>query len=131
MQQFYCHTCTQFVPENLLNETLHADPFGVGNMFHVERELSCPDCNGDNIEEMEPCESCGKTLPMDGLDDCAICILRDQYSHVTRYDAGDYHYAQQWLQANNPAELAAIERVKDNRRLAYFDACAARARSCD
>lgn len=116
MLHYYCRPCGQFTREHLLETRQHVDPFGTGDFHNVEIELRCPDCHGDDIEEMAPCDSCGSAVPLDGMDDCPACIFADRYSHTTNYDAGDHYDARRWLQANAPADLCAIEEIADRRR---------------
>ena len=121
MQQFYCRNCAAFIREHLLEVTHHYNPFATGDHTYCELEQRCPDCRSDELEPMEPCEACASEVPLEGLDDCALCILRDQYSHTTNYDAGDHQAASEWLQANRPGDLSMLEEIADRRRMDYLE----------
>lgn len=105
---FWCHDCETFHAEHALTRSEDRDPFGTGDAWYVEVCVACPDCGSDEVEELVACD-CGKQPPLDGFDDCAVCILTDQYTHTKDYDAGDIHDAREHMAKFHPAELCAIE----------------------
>lgn len=82
----HCNSCNLTGLAGDFNFTTEVDPFGTGDS-PSEITITCPDCNSDDVEwDAIVCE-CGEALPVEGYDDCAACILLDQYSHNSDYDA--------------------------------------------
>ena len=86
----YCHTCEQFRSDDELDTHVESDPFATGDTWYTERTLSCATCKGEDIEELFACEACDEALPLEDFEDCARCILNDQYTHDKSYDAEQY-----------------------------------------
>jgi hypothetical protein len=82
----HCRTCNHVGNAGDFPITIEADPFATGDS-PAEVLASCPECRSDDVEwDAIVCE-CGEALPVEGYDDCAACILLDQYSHNSDYDA--------------------------------------------
>ena len=128
MQHYYCNGCETFTREHLMDAVHISDPYGTGDTWYTETEPSCPECHSSDVEEMEPCDACATNVPLDGMDDCAFCIMGDRYNHNTRYDAGDHEAARQWLARHQPADLATVEEIADERRNHWLEARAEAAR---
>ena len=71
---FYCHDCETFYNEDELTRRVESDPFGTGDVWHREVTLICP-CGGEDVEDKEPCLTCGEKLPLEGYDDCDECVV--------------------------------------------------------
>jgi hypothetical protein len=105
----YCHTCEAFRDDSELIETVESDPFGTGDSWYTESTMTCATCKSDDVEEVEPCEACDDALPLDDFDDCARCILTDQYTHNKTYDDDQYTLARAILRRQDPAALMVID----------------------
>ncbi|MCK5496373.1 MAG: hypothetical protein KAI41_07665 [Hyphomicrobiaceae bacterium] len=105
----YCHTCEQFRDASELDEHVESDPFGTGDTWYSESTISCATCKGEDIEEVFACEACEDALPLEDFDDCARCILRDQYTHDKTYDAEQYAEARAIMRRVDPAALLVID----------------------
>lgn len=106
-EKHYCNTCETFVED--LRRCVESDPFGTGDSWYTETVYKCRTCGSDDIEELAPCDACGVALPLDGFDDCARCVLTDQYSHNKTYDADDYVAARVILRRQDPTALLMID----------------------
>lgn len=84
------------------------DPYCTGDS-PAEVYVTCPKCYSDCIDDIWLCDACDKAPTLDGYEDCAVCILTQQYSHTTEYDAGHFHDAHVWMRANDPGTLCLIE----------------------
>lgn len=121
---YHCENCNEMVGQAALERTEETDPFGTGDLHHVEVALACPACHSEHVAECTPCE-CGDNPALDGFDDCAACILSGQYSHLTEYDAGDFHDAREWMRTNDPAGLCAFDEHYGRQHADAMDALAA------
>jgi len=105
----YCHTCEQFRDDDDLERVTVSDPFGTGDSWYTETEVNCATCHTDDLEEVSPCEACGDALPLEDFEDCARCILTDQYTHTKTYDDDQYTLARAILRRQDPAALMLID----------------------
>jgi hypothetical protein len=108
------NTCTACNFTDLAGEfgmNLVADPYCTGDSPD-EIELTCPKCHSTDVEwDVVVCDGCEAAEPVEGYDDCATCILLDQYSHNKIYDATDREFARSTL---TDSERCAIDdRIAD------------------
>lgn len=101
----HCPNCDTVALAGDFSMHIDRDPYGTGDSPD-EVVYTCPSCHSDQVEFDVMACNCGDALPVDGYEDCATCILLDQYAHTTEYDANAYTDARAALA---PAELCAIE----------------------
>lgn len=82
----HCTNCDTVALAGDFSFHIERDPFCTGDSPD-EIVYTCPHCHSDEVEfDVVACD-CGEALPLDGYDDCAACILLDQYTHTREYDA--------------------------------------------
>ena len=106
MNHWLCNKCNLISREPDMPATTLHDPYGTGDSPSVD-EVYCP-CGSDDIEEVLLCD-CGNAALIDGFDDCARCILTDQYTHTIEYDDDAYAEARKQMAVIDPHGLQMID----------------------
>lgn len=106
MANYMCNACDLIVPEGDIGKREERDPFATGDSWYAENVLYCTSCGSEDVEEFVGCDTCDLGKPVDGYDDCASCILLDQYCHTKLYEPVDYGNARESL---TESELCMIE----------------------